>query len=151
MLVMSVCLLLGLMFVFAPLRKNGFYMLHLLIVTGAVWYFESTYFPHRHVSFFVAHWQKIFLYFLLFHILSINFVTFLAYGFDKKAAMHNDRRIPENQLHTLEFLGGWGGALAGQRFFHHKNRKKEYQSFFWMLFVAEMILLYVILKYIGVI
>ncbi|MBO7555786.1 MAG: hypothetical protein J6T72_00090, partial [Alphaproteobacteria bacterium] len=66
MLVMSVCLLLGLMFVFAPLRKNGFYMLHLLIVTGAVWYFESTYFPHRHVSFFVAHWQKIFLYFLLF-------------------------------------------------------------------------------------
>ena len=151
MLILSVCILLGLLFIFAPLRRNNFYMLHLLIVTAIVWYFETTYIPSRNISFLVANWQKFLGYFLLFHIVSINFVTFLAYGFDKRAAIRHGMRTPENQLHTLEFLGGWGGAIVAQRFFHHKNKKKEYQSFFWMLFIAELILIYVILKYINII
>ena len=148
---MSVCLLLGMMFIVVPLRKNKFYMMHLLIVTAASWFFESVYLKHMSVAFLINHWQKIFVYVVLFHLISINIVTFFAYGSDKKAAMRNLVRIPEKQLHALEFLGGWGGAIAGQRIFHHKNKKKEYQSFFWMLFIAEIILLYVILKYTHII
>lgn len=139
-------ILLGLLLILPPLRKNSFYMLHAGIVILAAYYIENKYaisVPPFH--------QKILLFFLVFQLISINLVTFLAYGVDKKAARGGQWRIPESDLHTLEFLGGWIGALAGQKIFHHKNKKRSYQTFFWMMMIFETGLIFVILKYLKLI
>jgi uncharacterized membrane protein YsdA (DUF1294 family) len=62
-----------------------------------------------------------------------SLITFGVMGYDKKQALAGQWRIPEKTLHTLEFLGGWPGSLAAQKFFHHKSIKKEYQTVFWSI------------------
>ena len=59
-------------------------------------------------------------------------ITFIAYGFDKSAAMNNRWRTQESTLHVLSVLGGWPGALIAQQMFRHKSRKVEFQIFFWL-------------------
>ena len=49
-------------------------------------------------------------------------VTFVAYGADKRRAAGGGRRVAERTLHLLSVLGGWPGALAGQRRFRHKTQ-----------------------------
>jgi len=70
--------------------------------------------------------------------------TFVMYGWDKKAAKSNRRRIPENILHTLELLGGWPGALIAQQHFHHKSRKLSYQFVFWLCVITNCAILYLL-------
>ncbi len=55
------------------------------------------------------------------------------YGLDKRKAKLAHRRIKENTLHLLELLGGWPGAFAAQRYFHHKTQKTSFQVVFWMI------------------
>ena len=112
MVLTSAVILIGLLLLAAPLRKNNFYMLHLVF---------------------------------------INFVTFVAYGVDKHAARKGNWRVPESNLHTLEFLGGWAGALLGQKIFHHKSKKRSYQTFFWLMMIFEAGMIFVILKFLKII
>lgn len=58
--------------------------------------------------------------------------TFLAYASDKKAAVKQKRRIPENTLHLLSLCGGWPGAMAAQQFLRHKCIKLSFQIVFWI-------------------
>jgi uncharacterized membrane protein YsdA (DUF1294 family) len=60
----------------------------------------------------------------------VSIVTFAAYGFDKRRAIHGARRVPERTLHGLELLGGWPGALVAQNVFRHKRRKFRYMLVF---------------------
>ena len=87
--------------------------------------------------------------FLVFHILSINLTTFIAYGTDKKAAVNKTWRVPEKDLHTLEFLGGWIGAFIGQKFFKHNTAKKSFQTTYKIMIVLEFIAIFGLLKYFG--
>jgi uncharacterized membrane protein YsdA (DUF1294 family)/cold shock CspA family protein len=64
-------------------------------------------------------------------------ITFMAYGFDKSAAMNDRRRTPESTLHLLSVLGGWPGALVAQQMFHHKSRKVEFRTIFWLTVVLN--------------
>jgi len=139
-------ILLGLLLAIPPLRKNNFYMLHAGLVILAAYYIENKY----AISVAPFH-RKIMLFFLVLHLVSINLVTILAYGIDKRSAQSGEWRIPESNLHTLEFLGGWIGALIGQKIFHHKNKKRSYQGFFWMMLIFEIALIFVILKYLKLI
>lgn len=50
-------------------------------------------------------------------------ITMLVYGWDKWSAKSERRRIPEKRLHLLAVLGGWPGAVCGQRLFRHKTAK----------------------------
>ncbi len=151
MLILTVCIFVGLMFLFQPLRKNNFYSLHLILVMAMAWFVESQYFSRATAAFWVAKWQVALIYVLFLHLISINIVTFLAYGFDKKAAIRKDRRIPENHLHALEFLGGWIGAILGQKIFNHKTKKTSYQSFFWAMLIMEILVIFIILKYLHIV
>ena len=64
---------------------------------------------------------------VLFFYLVASTITFLMYAFDKSAAMKQAWRIAENTLHVLSMVGGWPGALAGQRLLRHKSRKTSFQ------------------------
>lgn len=67
-----------------------------------------------------------------------SIVAFLAYAADKGRASRNAWRIPEAHLHLLALCGGWPGALAAQHLLRHKNRKPEFQVFFWASVVLNI-------------
>lgn len=136
-------ILLGLLFLIRPLQKNSFYILHAALVILAAYYIETHYFS---ASVFGA---KTLLLFVVFQFVSINIVTIWAYWIDKRAAIRGSWRVPEINLHTLEFLGGWSGALLAQRLFRHKIKKRSYQSMFWFILFMQAAAVYVILKYLG--
>ena len=78
---------------------------------------------------------------LLYYLLAVNLLTFLAYGLDKWKAVrnghksggktrHNDRhsrRIPEASLLLLAVLGGSPAALLAMYLFRHKTLHKKFR------------------------
>jgi uncharacterized membrane protein YsdA (DUF1294 family) len=68
----------------------------------------------------------------------MSLVCFIAYGLDKRQAANGGRRVPERTLHLLAFLGGWPGALLGQRQFRHKTQKVKFRIVFWMVVVLHV-------------
>jgi uncharacterized membrane protein YsdA (DUF1294 family) len=65
-------------------------------------------------------------------------VCFAVYGLDKRQAATGGRRVPERTLHLLAFLGGWPGALLGQRQFRHKTKKVLFRIVFWFVVVLHL-------------
>lgn len=61
----------------------------------------------------------------------LSAVTFAAYGWDKRQAKTEGQRIPEKRLHLLAFLGGWPGAIVGQKTFRHKTQKLSFTILTW--------------------
>lgn len=120
-------------------------MVHVGLVILAAYYTENNFFTVTPFH------PKTLMLFLVFQLVSINLITFIAYGVDKHAAQNGQWRVPESNLHTLEFLGGWGGALLGQKFFHHKSKKRSYQTFFWAMMLFEAALVFIILKFLRII
>ena len=68
----------------------------------------------------------------------MSIVSFVAYGFDKRRAQKDGRRVPEKSLHLMAFFGGWPGALVGQRVFRHKTQKISFRIVFWMCVVLHI-------------
>src|SRR5260370_3308652 len=68
----------------------------------------------------------------------MSLVCFIAYGLDKRQAVNGGRRVSERTLHLLAFLGGWPGALLGQRHFRHKTQKVKFRIVFWMVVVLHV-------------
>lgn len=68
----------------------------------------------------------------------LSLVTFAVYGFDKRRARMNGRRVPEKTLHLLAVFGGWPGAATGQQFFRHKTHKRAFRIVFWMCVVLHV-------------
>ena len=62
----------------------------------------------------------------------MSLVSFVAYGFDKRRARKDGRRVPEKNLHLMALFGGWPGALIGQRVFRHKTQKLSFRVVFWL-------------------
>lgn len=60
--------------------------------------------------------------FKIIYIISINIITFLAYGIDKYLAIKNKWRISEKTLLTLGFIGGSIGMILGMQLFRHKTK-----------------------------
>ena len=141
MVITFAVILLGALALIRPLQKNNFYILHAAFIILSAYYIESHYFR---TSIFGP---KTLLLFLVFQLVSINITTIIAYYVDKRAAMRGKWRVSEFTLHTLEFLGGWPGAFVAQKMFHHKTKKKSYQStYIWVIF-AELSCIAFIIKY----
>ena len=126
------------------LRYNKFYLLNAAMIIGAAYYFENNYFRINNILSY-----KTLLLFAIFWLGGINLSTFIAYGADKRAAKKKAWRIPEKDLHTLEFLGGWIGAFIAQRFFHHKTSKKSFQNIYFLMIVMEIAVLWFLYNYLG--
>lgn len=73
--------------------------------------------------------------------LILSIITFFVYGIDKANATQGRRRIAEKNLHLLELLGGWPGALVAQWYHHHKNRKQSYRVVYWLMVVLNLTVL----------
>ncbi len=138
-------ILLGLAALIPPLRYNRFYLLNAALVIGAAYVTEHHFFRIQNLFSY-----KTGLLFLVFHLICINITTFVAYGTDKRAAIKKAWLVPEKDLHLLEFLGGWIGAWAAQKFFHHKTAKKSFQNIYKLMIVLEFAAVWVILKYLGI-
>lgn len=72
---------------------------------------------------------------------SISLITFVVYGFDKRAAEKRNARVPENMLHLLAVVGGWPGALLAQRYWRHKTVKQPFLFVFWLTVAVNVGLL----------
>ena len=91
--------------------------------------------------------QYTFFPFLLALLAWVSLVTLLLYGWDKRAAMHQRQRTPENTLHLFSLLGGWPGALIARPLFRHKTRKQPFTTIFWLTAVISAALLIVLLRW----
>lgn len=65
-----------------------------------------------------------------------NLATLMAFGLDKRAAIHGQRRVPEKRLVQMIVFFGAFGTYAGQRFFRHKTKKAP---FTWLVPVMALI------------
>lgn len=137
-------ILFGALLVLRSLQKNVFYILHSCTMVLLAYWVETHYFRTSVFTF------KTLLLFLAVHFIFINIFTFCAYWKDKRAAINGQWRIPEKDLHMLELLGGWTGALLGQKILHHKNRKKSYQFVFWLVPIFQILFVIIALQYLGV-
>jgi uncharacterized membrane protein YsdA (DUF1294 family) len=69
---------------------------------------------------------------------AMSLVCFITYGLDKRQAINGGRRVSERTLHLMAFLGGWPGALMGQRYFRHKTQKVKFRIVFWIVVVLHI-------------
>ncbi len=75
---------------------------------------------------------------LLFSIiLAMNLICFISFGYDKKAASKNWRRVPERTFLTLGFLGAFPALFAGRKLFKHKTFKRKFIVPMWGLFILQ--------------
>jgi len=97
---------------------------------------------------------------LLYYLLVVNLVTFLAYGIDKWKAVRNgkkgskkarcnvhlSRRVPEASLLLLAALGGSPAALLAMYLFHHKTCHKKFRYGLPLILAAQIILVCLMLR-----
>ena len=76
------------------------------------------------------------IYFVI--LLATSIISFVLYGWDKRQAKVDGRRIPENNLHILALVGGWPGAFLGQQFFRHKTQKRQFLIKHWFVVVVHV-------------
>ena len=62
----------------------------------------------------------------------LSFLAFLAYAFDKSAAVSGRWRTAEKTLHLFSLAGGWPGALVAQQLLRHKTSKASFVFAFWL-------------------
>ncbi len=65
-------------------------------------------------------------------------LSYVMYWWDKRTAERNAQRTPESNLHLVDLLGGWPGALVAQQEFRHKTAKLSFQITFWATVVLNL-------------
>ena len=70
----------------------------------------------------------------------MSLATLVVYGIDKRRANLERNRISEKTLHILALIGGWPGAILGQRFFRHKTVKRRFRVVFWLTVVGNIVI-----------
>ncbi|MFP3591080.1 DUF1294 domain-containing protein [Chryseobacterium sp. SIMBA_038] len=84
----------------------------------------------------------------MFYLLLIaNLVTFLVFALDKRKAVKHQRRISENTLLFITFLGGTIGSVLGMLIFRHKISKKSFLLKFGLVVLIQIVIIYFLVKY----
>lgn len=78
---------------------------------------------------------------VLLFISIINVMTYWFYAQDKQSAQHGDRRVPENTLHILSFLGGWPSAWLAQQKLRHKTQKQPFRKIYFCTILLNILLI----------
>lgn len=70
-----------------------------------------------------------------------SFVAFLMYWRDKVAAQRGEWRTSEAALLAIALAGGWPGAVLARHALRHKTRKQPFRTYFWLVVVANCLVL----------
>ncbi|MDQ8973113.1 MULTISPECIES: DUF1294 domain-containing protein [Acinetobacter] len=82
---------------------------------------------------------------VLLFISLMNAASYWFYAQDKEAAQNGQRRVPENTLHLLSFLGGWPAAWLAQQKLRHKTQKQPFRKiYFCTIFFNILLILWLI-------
>lgn len=87
-------------------------------------------------------------YFLIY-IVCINILTFMLFGIDKHKAKNGSYRIRESTLLGFCAVLGSVGGYMGMRFFHHKTHKKLFTIGVPLIFIIQIIVLYLLRGFYG--
>ncbi|WBX97628.1 DUF1294 domain-containing protein [Chryseobacterium gambrini] len=79
---------------------------------------------------------------MFYFLTAINLFTFIIYGTDKIKAEKHQRRISENTLLAVSFLGGTVGALLAMIFFRHKISKTSFLLKFGLIVLLQAVFIY---------
>ena len=114
--------------------RHWLYVLHITLMLVASWVqFPSLRYPLWHP--YYMH------YLMLTHLISINVITFLGYGWDKRQARFGRWRVPEKTLHALALMGGTPAAFLSSRLFRHKTIKGQFRQMMWAVLIIQTIVL----------
>lgn len=86
-----------------------------------------------------------FLYWLLLTLVSLNFLCFCLYGYDKRQAIRHRYRLPEKYLLGFNLISPVG-ALIGMLLFHHKTRKIVFRFSVAVGFLIHALLVYYLIQ-----
>ncbi|MEZ2903910.1 DUF1294 domain-containing protein [Acinetobacter terrestris] len=78
---------------------------------------------------------------VLLFISIMNALTYWLYAQDKEAALLGNRRIPEQTLHILSFLGGWPTAWLAQEKLRHKTQKQPFRKIYFCTIALNILLI----------
>lgn len=78
---------------------------------------------------------------IIYLYLVMSLLTFLAYGWDKWAAIKGRWRTRESTLHLLALLCGWPGALLAQYSLSHKSVKQAFRRLYLVTVILNLGLL----------
>ena len=84
--------------------------------------------------------------FSLLFIILMNVLSYWLYAQDKEAAQQHLRRVPEQVLHIVAFLGGWPAAWLAQQKLHHKTQKQPFKKVYNITIVLNIILIFWIIS-----
>ena len=79
---------------------------------------------------------------MMYYLLTMNVVSFAAFGIDKYKAKRGLWRISEATLLLLAVVGGSLGALLGMRIWHHKTKHAKFRYGLPLIILAQLGLIY---------
>jgi uncharacterized membrane protein YsdA (DUF1294 family) len=79
---------------------------------------------------------------ILYILLTLNLFAFIVFGWDKRLSVKHKRRIPENTLLGITFIGGTLGAVLGMLIFRHKISKTSFLLKFGLVVLIQVGLIY---------
>lgn len=86
--------------------------------------------------------------YIILYLIIINFISFLLIAIDKRKAIKNKYRISEKTFFIFSFIGGSLGTLLGMFQFHHKTKKLKFLIGIPILFLFNILVLYLIKEWI---
>ena len=69
--------------------------------------------------------------FFIAFLATLNILSFIYFGLDKRKAIKHQHRIPEISLLIMTFFGGTIGSILGMLIFKHKTNKKSLSLKCW--------------------
>ena len=83
---------------------------------------------------------------LIFYLVVINVITFVAFALDKIAAIKDRSRIRIVTLLGLAFIGGSLGALLGMYLLHHKTRVDYFTVGVPLIIVMQVVVIFYVMN-----
>ncbi len=83
------------------------------------------------------------------YIILISFISFCYYAYDKFQAMQNSRniqRVPEIRLLFSTLIGGTIGSFLSMLIFRHKIKKASFMIKFFMVFIVQLIIIFIYIR-----
>ena len=85
---------------------------------------------------------------ILYYLIAVNIVGFIAMFADKRKAKKHMRRIPEKTLFLLAFIGGSIGSILGMYIFRHKTKHMSFVIGMPAILIVQLVAYFLITHYI---